>query len=63
MSDGDIQSLAQCRMTQAQEALEAAKLLLQADLCRQAAGRAYYAMFYAVTALLAMRQAGAKQYT
>ena len=44
------------------EALEAAKLLLQANMCRQAAGRAYYAMFYAVTALLALRQLGTSKH-
>jgi uncharacterized protein (UPF0332 family) len=63
MSENDIHSLVQCRMEQAQEALEAAKLLLQADMCRQAAGRAYYAMFYAVTALLALRQLGTSKHS
>jgi len=62
MSDEDIRSLVQCRMEQAKEALEAAKLLLQADMRRQAAGRAYYAMFYAVTALLALRQLGTSKH-
>jgi uncharacterized protein (UPF0332 family) len=62
MNEDDVRSLVQCRMEQAMEALEAAKLLLQADMCRQAAGRAYYAMFYAVTALLAVRQLGTSKH-
>jgi len=62
MSDNEIHSLVQCRMEQAQEALEAAKLLSQANMCRQSAGRAYYAMFYAVTALLALRQLGTSKH-
>ena len=62
MSDNDIHSLVQCRMEQAQEALEAAKLLLRANMCRQSAGLAYYAMFYAVTALLALRQLGTSKH-
>ena len=62
MSDDDIRSLVKCRMAQATEALEAAKLLLEAKMCRQAAGRAYYAMFYAVTALLALRQLGTSKH-
>jgi uncharacterized protein (UPF0332 family) len=63
MSEGDIQSLVQYRMEQAEEALEAARLLLKANLCRQAAGRAYYAMFYAVTALLALRRLGTSKHS
>jgi uncharacterized protein (UPF0332 family) len=62
MNEQDIHSLVQCRMEQANEALEAAKLLLRANMCRQAAGRAYYAMFYAVTALLALRQLGTSKH-
>ncbi len=62
MTDNNIHSLVRSRMEQAQEALEAAKLLLQADMRRQAAGRAYYAMFYAVTALLALRQLGTSKH-
>ena len=49
-------------MEQAEEALAAAKLLFKSEMCRQAAGRAYYAMFYAVTALLALRKLGTSKH-
>ena len=44
------------RLEQAQEALSAAELNLTSHLERSAVNRAYYAMFYAVLALLASTQ-------
>jgi uncharacterized protein (UPF0332 family) len=51
-----IQALMRYRLEQAAEALAAAKLNLANGLERSAVNRAYYAMFYAVLALLATRQ-------
>lgn len=52
-----INALIRSRLEQANEALAAAELNLANDLDRSAVNRAYYAMFYAVLALLAARQA------
>jgi len=52
-----IAALIQYRLAQAKEALDAAELNLANALHRSAVNRAYYAMFYAVLALLAARQA------
>lgn len=52
----NIQSLVTYRLEQADESLYAAQVLLERGLNRIALNRAYYAMFYAVLALLATRQ-------
>ena len=52
-----IQALILYRLEQAKEALAAAELSLANGLHRSAVNRGYYAMFYAVLALLAARQA------
>lgn len=52
-----IRALVRYRLEQATEALAAAALNLANGLERSAVNRAYYAMFYAVLALLASRQA------
>jgi uncharacterized protein (UPF0332 family) len=52
-----IAALIRYRLAQAKEALDAAELNLANGLHRSAVNRAYYAMFYAVLALLAARQA------
>jgi len=52
----NIQALVKYRLEQADEALEAAGVLLEKGLDRQAINRAYYAMFYGVLALLATRK-------
>ena len=52
----NIQSLVTYRLEQAHESLDAAKVLLEKKLDRPALNRAYYAMFYAVLALLATRK-------
>jgi uncharacterized protein (UPF0332 family) len=51
-----IDALIRYRLEQAEEALAAARLNLANGLQRSAINRAYYAMFYAVLALLAARQ-------
>ena len=51
-----IQALVRYRLEQAAEAIAAAELNLANGLHRSAVNRAYYAMFYAVLALLAARQ-------
>ena len=52
MSD-NLKALVLYRIEQAEESLEAARVLLEQQLIRPAANRAYYAMFYAILALLA----------
>jgi uncharacterized protein (UPF0332 family) len=49
----NIQALVTYRLEQADESLEAARTLLDKKLIRPSVNRAYYAMFYAVLALLA----------
>jgi uncharacterized protein (UPF0332 family) len=51
-----IQALVRYRLEQAAEAMASAELNLSNGLERSAVNRAYYAMFYAVLALLASRQ-------
>lgn len=52
----NIQSLVAYRIEQAHESLDAARVLLEKNLDRPALNRAYYAMFYAVLALLATKK-------
>lgn len=63
MSKDDTDVLIQSRLDQADEALQAARLLLDAEILRQAAGRAYYAMYYGVLALLASRGLGTSKHS
>ena len=49
----NIKALVEYRLTQADESLDAARLLIEKGLIRPAVNRAYYAMFYSVLALLA----------
>ena len=53
MMTENIQALVTYRLEQADESLEAARALLDKKLIRPSVNRAYYAMFYAVLALLA----------
>jgi len=53
-----IRVLVAYRMEQASDALQAARTLIDAGLPRDAVNRAYYAMFYAVLALLITRGLG-----
>jgi len=53
MMTENVQALVTYRLEQADESLEAARTLLDKELIRPSVNRAYYAMFYAVLALLA----------
>ena len=53
MMTENIQALVAYRLEQADESLEAARTLLEKKLIRPSVNRSYYAMFYAVLALLA----------
>ena len=53
MMTENIQALVAYRLEQADESIEAARTLLDKRLMRPSVNRAYYAMFYAVLALLA----------
>jgi len=57
------QRLVQYRLGEAADALAAARTLLQARLHRDSVNRAYYAMFYAVLALLATRKLGTSKHS
>jgi len=52
----NIKALVEYRLEQAKESLKASELLLTAGMVRPSVSRAYYAMFYAVLALLATRK-------
>lgn len=52
MTDADKATLVRHRLAQAGEALAASRLLANQGMHQQAIGRAYYAVFYAVLALL-----------
>lgn len=56
MSSDNLKALVAYRVGQADEALQSATLLLEDDLLRSALNRAYYAMFYAILALLASQK-------
>ncbi len=56
MKPEQLEDLVRYRIEQAQETLREAELLLGAAALRGAINRAYYAMFYALLALLATKQ-------
>ena len=51
------------RLDQAQQALRSAKILLDSDDTQGAVNRSYYAMFYAVSALLETRRLGTSKHS
>jgi uncharacterized protein (UPF0332 family) len=57
-----IEQLIRYRMEQAHETLREAEILLGESALRGAVNRAYYAMFYALLALLATRQIGSSKH-
>jgi uncharacterized protein (UPF0332 family) len=63
MSSDNIQVLVRSRLEQADDALNAARILLEQHSDRAAVNRAYYAMFYAVLALLALRKQETSKHT
>jgi uncharacterized protein (UPF0332 family) len=52
----NVKALVSYRLEQANESLEAGKLLLEQGLFRPSINRSYYAMFYSVLALLTTRR-------
>jgi uncharacterized protein (UPF0332 family) len=59
----DMQALVAYRLEQADESLESAQLLLENYKYRPAVNRSYYAMFYAVLALLALSSQETSKHT
>jgi uncharacterized protein len=62
-SPEQLRALTRYRLEQAVETLREAGLLLDQSAWRGAQNRAYYAMFYAVLALLATRQLGSSKHS
>lgn len=58
----EIATLAQLRMEQAEQSLRAARMLLENDMARDSVNRSYYAMFYALLALLVTRSLGTSKH-
>ncbi len=56
MMTENIKALVTYRLEQADESLEAARILMDKGLIRPSVNRAYYTMFYAVLALLVRRK-------
>ena len=56
MMTQNIQALVAYRMEQSDEYLAAAQILLDKEMIRPSVNRSYYAMFYAVLALLAVKK-------
>jgi uncharacterized protein (UPF0332 family) len=63
MSSTPLQALLQYRMEQAHESLRDAHTLWATNSLRGAINRAYYAMFYAVLALIATKQLGTSKHS
>ena len=61
--NADRQSLVNYRVEQADESLESARLLLDNDKLRPSVNRSYYAMFYSVLALLAVKGSATSKHT
>lgn len=57
------QALLRYRLEQAHETIREAEILLAEDALRGTVNRAYYAMFYALLALLATRQLGTSKHS
>lgn len=61
MIDDRLRELVKLRMKQAEETLHEARILIAEHADRGAVNRAYYAMFYAVLAILATRRLGSSK--
>lgn len=57
------EALVQYRLEQADESIESAQILLDNEKCRPSVSRSYYAMFYAVLALLTHEDVRASKHT
>jgi len=62
VSEGQLADLLRYRIAEAHETLREAQVLLDAEALRGATNRAYYAMFYAVLALLATKGLGTSKH-
>lgn len=58
-----LRELVSYRMGQAEQAVRAARLLIAGGLSRDSVNRSYYAMFYAVLALLATKELGTSKHS
>ena len=63
MNQDRLRDLLRYRMRQADDSLREASILRTADAQRGAVNRAYYAMFYALLALLATKQLGTSRHS
>lgn len=63
MNEDQRASMVRYRYSQAHETLQEAEILLAQSAWRGTVNRAYYAMFYAVLAVLATRQLSASKHT
>src|SRR5512139_332201 len=63
MKPKQLEDLLRYRMRQAYETLREAEILLKESAWRGTINRAYYAMFYALLALLATRQLGTSKHS
>ena len=63
MNREEARALVAYRLEQADEALRVAEMTLKESIYRTAVNRAYYAMFYAVLALLAAEGRGSSKHT
>jgi uncharacterized protein (UPF0332 family) len=63
MSAGQLEDLLGYRLEQAHETLREAEILLDAAALRGAVNREYYAMFYALLALLATKRLGTSKHS
>ena len=63
MTDDTLRELLHFRLEQAHESLREADVLCAAQANRGAVNRAYYAMFYALLALLATKQLGTSKHS
>ena len=63
MIDERLRELVQLRMQQAAETLHEAQILIAGHAARGAVNRAYYAMFYAVLAVLATKGLGSSKHS
>ncbi len=62
MSRKHVRALVAYRLEQAEEAIRSAETLLASGLHRDSVNRSYYAMFYAVLALLITRELGTSKH-
>jgi len=58
----DSKTLVRSRLQQSQDALDEGQILLQSNYYKGSINRSYYAMFYAVLALLVVRQLGTSKH-